>query len=107
MRSDQKKALWIEVRNSNTGERTLQPYAAPIPTTRAQRELFLNQLVPQIFPGAKLRTYGGGVGTFICGALLIEAHYGAVRDDTKLAPLPERQLEPVTDGPGQGSLFAA
>ena len=95
------------MRNSDTGERTVQPYAAPIPTTRVQREHFLNQLVPQIFPGAKLRTYGGGVGTFICGALLIGAHYGAVRDDATLAVLPERQLEPVTEGPGQGSLFAA
>lgn len=101
------KALWVEVRNSETGERTVRPYAAQIPKTRAERELFLNETIPQIFPGAKLRTYGGGVGTFVSGMLLIEAHYGAVRDGAELAPVPEHPLEPVTDEPGQGRLFAA
>lgn len=102
-----RKALWIEVRDSDTGERHVAAYAAPQPRTRADRERLLNRHVPQVFPGAKLRTYAGGTATFVRGMLLITAHYGAVRDDAELLPVEERPVEPVASGAGQGALFAA
>lgn len=105
--SRQRKALWVEIRDSSNGERRIELYDAPIPKTRQERELFLNRYVPMIFPGAKLRTYAGGTGTFIADPLLIAAHYGAVRDDAELLPVDERLPEPVADRVGQGSLFAA
>lgn len=102
-----RKALWIEVRDSDTGDRIVEQYAAPIPRTRAEREIFLNEIVPKIFPGAELRSYGGGVATFVRDLLLIEAHYGAVRADADLSPVPVRPVEPVFEGEDQGRLFAA
>lgn len=74
---------------------------------RTDRERFLNRYVPQIFPGAKLRRYAGGAGTFIAGQLLITAHYGAVRDDATLLAIEEKLPEPIADRAGQGALFAA
>jgi hypothetical protein len=102
-----RKALWVEVRDSESGERTVDHYSAPVPRNRAEREILLNRIVPQIYPGAQLRTYGGGVATFVRGMLLIEAHYGAVKEGTELKPVPEHNLQPIADGKGQGSLFAA
>lgn len=102
-----RQALWVEVRNSENGERTLTLYGAPVPQNRAERERFLNRYVPMIFPGAELRTYAGGTATFVARHLLIIAHYGAVRDDSELMPLTERLPEPIADRPGQGTLFAA
>lgn len=102
-----RKALWVEVRDSETGQRLVEKYEAPIPRTRAQREVFLNEVVPRIFPGAKLRTYGGGVATFVRDMLLIEAHYGEVRGEVELAPVPVHPVEPIFEGAGQGKLFAA
>lgn len=102
-----RKGLWVEVRDSETGERRAAAYAAPEPRTRADRERLLNRHVPQIFPGAKLRTYAGGTATFIRGMLLITAHFGAVRDDAELLPIEERPVEPVASRTGQGALFAA
>jgi hypothetical protein len=103
-----RKALWIEVRDSKTGDRKVSLYAAPPPRTRAEREQFLNRYVPMIFPGARLRTYAGGAATFVAGHLLISAHYGAVRDGARILPIEEQLPEPVADRPGQqGSLFAA
>ena len=67
----ERKGLWIEVRDSGTGERRISMYAAPVPRSRGDRERFLNRYVPQILPGAKLRTYAGGAATFIVGQLLI------------------------------------
>ena len=106
-RRSERKGLWIEVRNSETGERQVSIYATPIPRNRTDRERFLNRYVPQIFPGAKLRTYAGGAATFIAGQLLITAHYGAVRDGAELLPLEEKLPAPVAEGVGQGTLFAA
>lgn len=103
----QRKALWVEVRDSSTGERRVEVYAAPVPRTSSERELFLNRHVPSIFPGAKLRTFAGGTGTFILDPLLITAHYGAVGDDVDLLPVKETLPEPVATGAGQGSLSAA
>lgn len=105
--SRERRGLWVEVRDSDTGERHASVYAAPVPRNRTDRERFLNRYVPQIFPGAKLRTYTGGAATFIAGQLLITAHYGAVREDAELLPLEEKLSEPVADRVGQGSLFAA
>lgn len=102
-----RKALWVEVRDSETGQRIVEQYEAPIPKTRTEREAFLNKVVPQIFPGAELRTYGGGVATFVRDMLLIEAHYGAVRDGAELSPLPDRPVQPVFEDEDQGRLFAA
>lgn len=63
--------------------------------------------MPQIFPGAKLRTYAGGTATFVRGMLLITAHYGEVRDGVELLTIDERAEELLATGAGQGSLFAA
>lgn len=101
------KALWVEVRDSDTGERRVDHYAAPIPSTRNERERLLNRLIPQIFPGASLRTYAGGTATFVRDQLLITAHFGAVRGEVRLQPLEEKLPEPVAAKAGQGSLFAA
>jgi hypothetical protein len=101
------KALWVEVRDSATGERCVRHYAAPVPRTRGDRERLLNRIVPQIFPGAKLRTYAGGAATFVREQLLIKAHFGAVREGVELLPLEEKLPEPVAPRTGQGSLFAA
>lgn len=103
----ERKGLWIEVRDSETGERRIAVYATEVPRNRIDRERFLNRYVPQIFPGAKLRTYTGGAATFIAGKLLITAHYGAVRDDAELLAIEEKAPEPVADRVGQGTLFAA
>lgn len=103
----ERKGLWIEVRDSGTGERRISVYAAPVPRSRGDRERFLNRYVPQILPGAKLRTYAGGAATFIVGQLLINAHYGAAQADAELLPLEEKTPEPVAHGVGQGTLFAA
>jgi hypothetical protein len=105
--SSERKGLWIEVRDSETGERRVAIYAAPVPRNRTDRERFLNLYVPQIFPGAKLRTYAGGAATFIAEHLLITAHYGAVRDDAELLSVEEKLPEPVANRVGQGSLFTA
>ena len=102
-----RKALWIETRDSETGERRVDVYAAPIPKSRGDRERLLNQTVPQIFPGAELRTFAGGTATFVRDALLISAHYGPVREGIQLLPFEERLPEPMATGRGQGSLFAA
>jgi len=102
-----RRALWIEVRDSQTGERRIEHYEAPIPKSRTDRERFLNRCVPAIYPGAELRSYAGGAGTFVSGALLITAHYGAVREDTELRPIEEQPSEPVAEDLGQGELFAA
>jgi hypothetical protein len=107
MAQGERKALWIEVHDAETGERQRDLYSAPIPRTRAERERFLNRHVPQIFPGAKLRTYTGAAAKFVRGSLLITAHYGAVADDVELQALEEHYPEPVADSVGQGSLFAA
>ena len=101
------RALWLEVRDSATGERRVEVYAAPTPRTRADRERYLNRYVPQIFPGAKLRTFAGGAGTFVRDQLLITAHYGAVREGANVLPLEESHPEPLAARVGQGSLFAA
>lgn len=101
------KALWVEVRDSETGERRVDHYAAPTPKTRTDKERLLNRLIPQIFPGARLRTYAGGAATFVCDQLLITAHFGAVREGIKLRPLEEELPQPVAAKAGQGSLFAA
>lgn len=103
----ERKGLWIEVRDSDTGERTVSIYAAPVPKKRAERELFLNRYVPMIFPGAKMRRYAGGTGTYHCGMLLINAHYGAVTDEAEMLPLEERHDPPEAKRAGQGELFAA
>jgi len=100
------KALWVEVRDSSTGERRVDLYETPVPRNRGDRERLLNRLVPQIFPGAKLRTYAGGAATFVCEQLLITAHFGAVRDGVELLPLEEKLPEPLASRAGQGSLFA-
>jgi len=100
------KALWVEVRDSSSGERRVDLYAAPVPRTRGDRERLLNRLVPQIFPGAKLRTYAGGAGTFVREQLLITAHFGAIREGVELLPLEEKLPEPLASRAGQGSLFA-
>jgi hypothetical protein len=102
-----RKALWIETRDSETGERRVEVYAAPVPRLRAERERFLNRVVPQIFPGAKLETFAGGTATFVRRALLIRAHYGPVREGVELLPFEERLPDPVASAEGQGSLFAA
>ncbi len=104
---NERKGLWIEVRDSETGERHVWIYAAPVPRSRTDRERFLNRYVPQIFPGAKLRTYAGGAATFLVRQLLIRAHYGAVRHDAELLPLDEKLPEPTAASVGQGTLFAA
>jgi hypothetical protein len=101
-----RKGLWVEVRNSESGDRTISIYAAPIPQSRADRERFLNRSIPRIFPGAKLRTYAGGTAKFVRGPLLIAAHYGAVRDDMELVPLEALPQEPTVEYVGQGTLFA-
>ena len=103
----ERKGLWIEVHDSETGERRVLVYATPVPRNRTDRERFLNRHVPQIFPEAKLRTYAGGTATFVADHLLITAHYGAVREDVELLPLNERLPEPVAKAVGQGTLFAA
>ena len=103
----ERKGLWVEVHNSETGQRHVSIYAAPVPRNRTDRERLLNRYVPQIVPGAKLRTYTGGAATFVTGQLLITAHYGSVRADAELLPLEERLPEPIADRVGQGSLFAA
>jgi hypothetical protein len=105
--SSERKGLWIEVRDSETGERHVSIYAAPIPRSRTDRERFLNRYVPQILPGAKLRTYSGGTATFLMRHLLIRAHYGAVHHNAELLPLEEKLPEPVAASVGQGTLFAA
>jgi hypothetical protein len=102
-----RKGLWIDVRDAASGERRTEIYDAPVPAIRADREAFLNRQVPTIFPGARLRSYSGGAATFICGSLLIAAHYGAIREDAQLISMPERAQDPVADGVGQGTLFAA
>jgi len=101
----ERSALWLDVRDSDTGERHVSIYAAPVPRNRVDRERFLNRYVPQIFPGAKLRTYTGGAATFLVRHLLIRAHYGAVRDDAELLPLEETLPKPAATGVGQGRLF--
>lgn len=103
----QRKALWVEVRDSSNGERRIAVYDAPVPRSRPDRERFLNRYVPMIFPGAELRTYAGGEATFIRELLLITAHYGAVRDDVELLALDEKVPDPIVKTVGQGSLFAA
>jgi hypothetical protein len=103
----QRKGLWIEVRDSESGERRISIYSAPVPRTRTERERLLNHWVPQIFPGAKLRTYAGGVAKFVLGPLLIAAHYGAVRPDAELIPIEEADGGPIARELGQGTLFAA
>ena len=105
MSSQDKKALWVEVRDSATGERNLSLYEAPIPCYQRERERYLNKQVPQLFPGAELRSYSGGVGTFVRDMLLISAHYGAVREGVSLTSFRARLPEPVATGPGQGLLF--
>lgn len=102
-----RQALWVEIRDSSSGERRIELYEAPVPRNRGEREAFLNRYVPSIFPGAKLRVFAGGAGTFVRDPLLITAHYAAVADNVKLLPVEERLPEPVADAPGQGSLFAA
>lgn len=102
-----RKALWIEIRDSSTGERRIEVYATPIPKNRGDRERLLNRHVPAIYPGAKMRTYAGGAGTFIRDMLLITAHFAAVADDVELLPVEEGATEPVASSVGQGSLFAA
>lgn len=101
------RALWLEVRDSATGERRVEVYAAPTPRTRADREPYLNRYVTQIFPGAKLRTFAGGAGTFVRDQLLITAHYGAIREGAHVLPLEERHPEPLAARVGQGSLFGS
>jgi hypothetical protein len=101
----ERKALWLDVRDSDTGERHVSVYAAPVPRSRVDRERFLNRSVPQIFPGAKLRTYTGGAATFLVRHLLIRAHYGAVRHDAELLPVEETLPGPVATSVGQGRLF--
>jgi hypothetical protein len=99
-----RKGLWVEVRDSESGQRTLAVYDAPIPNGRTDRERSLNRSVPRLFPGATLRAYAGGTAKFVRGSLLIAAHYGAVRHDTELLPLEEIPA-PVLDYAGQGTLF--
>ena len=74
-----RKALWLDIRDSSNGERRTELYDAPVPKTRVERERFLNRYVPMIYAGAALRTFAGGSATFIADPLLISAHYGAVR----------------------------
>jgi hypothetical protein len=105
--SEHRKALWVEIRNSETGERSVRLYDAPIPQNRGERERLLNRYVPMIFTGAELRTYAGGAATFVAGHLLITAHYGAVREHSELLPVEDRLPEPVAEELGQGTLFAA
>ncbi len=100
------KGLWVEVRDSQSGDRRVSVYAAPVPSSRSERERLLNRSVREIFPGAKLRTYSGGVAKFVSGPLLISAHYGAVRAEVELIPLERKRPEPVAEGIGQGILFA-
>lgn len=107
MPTHERKGLWIEVRDAESGARRISIYSAPVPRNRAERERLLNRYVPQIFPGAKLRTYSGGVATFVRGPLLIAAHYGAVRDDVELLSIEETSEGPVAHTVGQGTLFAA
>lgn len=102
-----RKALWVEIRDSSNGERRTELYDAPIPKTRRDNERLLNRHLPMIFPGAELRTYAGGAGTFIAYPLLITAHYGPVSDDAVLLPFEERLPQPEATEPGQGALFAA
>lgn len=107
MSSVETKALWVEVRDSETGKRFVAVYAAPTPKNRAERERFLNRYVPLIFPGAEPKRYAGGTGTFVAGMLLINAHYGAVSEEAELLPVDEPVNEAVAERPGQGELFAA
>ncbi|MGH2946522.1 MAG: hypothetical protein ACRDPC_09750 [Solirubrobacteraceae bacterium] len=86
--AERRKALWVEVRNSETGERTLSLYDAPVPQNRAERERFLNRYVPMIFAGAELRTYAGGAATFVARHLRrtrFTGHLGGERDDHAIA----------------------
>ncbi len=44
-----RKALWLDIRDSSNGERRTELYDAPVPKTRVERERFLNRYVPMIY----------------------------------------------------------
>lgn len=100
-RTVSEESVVVESRDLDTDERDEVVLPASRPAAVEARERELRDLIHEVHPKAKFRSFAGDVATALDSQHLVVAHYLGKRNK----PSPE-QPEPSADG-DQGELFAA
>lgn len=95
-----RRLLVVEARDLDTDERTRREIEVEAPIDEAGQRAQLATVVGQIYPDARMRSFGGQAASFLDTVHLVVAHYGPALDE----PISSSVDDPVTE---QQSLFAA
>jgi hypothetical protein len=86
------RLLVVEARDLDTDERRRRTVAVEQPSTEAGQRTQMQDVVAELHPQARIRSFGQGAASFLDADHLIVVHYGdRVEDDGLREPEPQAQ----------------
>ena len=92
------RTLVVETRDLDTDERTVATFDVEMPADEPGRRAQLSEVVAQLHPRARMRSFGGAAASFLDSEQLVVAHYGESpmkRRATSADPVQQVEQQPL------------